>query len=635
MKSQTHYSLGSVPSGLQYTPCGTCIVYPLGSVVAIKSVSSKNLIFLDAEIDKKVCCLALSKDGRYLASGHEGTGVTKVEAIIWDLKNAIESCIHGKEVLQGDFVIHRLFQHHGKVQSLDFSCDASYLITLGGQDDNDLVVWNVETGKGICGTKASNDTSYCVKWLNQRNDRFVTCGSNHCRVWQVCVETPKLHAVDANMGSMRRIMNCLCISQDDQYGFAGNKTGEVLRFRLDRDEIKRFEEPDDKKPTLEAYNKERMNKGVKSITCVVNPLTGNTNLIAGAGDGTIQLFNPSLQPIPSHVINIDGGVTSISLDSDSISFIVGTEFSQRYSVDIATFTPELRATCHYGEINDVKFPRGCSELFATASYEDIRVWDAKRKMELLRIKVPNLMCNAIDITQSGSAIISAWSDGKIRSFYPESGKSKFIIPDAHPEEVTAITTCNDDDTTSDWRLVSGGKDGSLRIWKVTVSHQQLVHSMKEHRGAINSLTCNSDGTQVASSSSDGSCIIWDLNKGVRIHALFENAIFKDMVYLPDESQYLTCGSNCKVSWWEAYSGDQIRITEGGSAPLTCLAMMSNGLSFVSGCADKQLKVWDYDEGVPIAVGLGHQVCNKIALSADEKTIVSVGKEGGIFLWDLE
>ena len=64
-------------------------------------------------------------------------------------------------------------------------------------------------------------------------------------------------------------------------------------------------------------------------------------------------------------------------------------------------------------------------------------------------------------------------------------------------------------------------------------------------------------------------------------------------------------------------------------------MMSNGLSFVSGCADKQLKVWDYDEGVPIAVGLGHQVCNKIALSADEKTIVSVGKEGGIFLWDLE
>ena len=610
-------------------------MYPLGSIIAVKSVKTKHLIFLDAEIDKKVSCVALSNDGRYLATGHETDGVTKVEAIIWDLDRAVDTCINGGETRQGDFVIHRLFQHRGKVQSLDFSCDASFLVTLGGQDDNDLIAWDVESGNGICGSPAANDTAYCVKWLNQRNDRFVTCGNYHFRVWQVCTETRKLHAVDASMGSIRRVMKCLSISKDDQFGFAGSKTGEVLKFRIDRDEIKRFEEPDDQRPNLEGYNRERMNNGVTSVACVINPLSGNTNIIAGAGDGTVQLLNPNLRPISSHCVKLDGGVTSISLDQSSKSFIVGTELSQRYSIDVAHFTPELRGSCHYGEIFDVKFPRGCSDLFATASHADIRVWDANQRQELLRIRVPNVTCNAIDITPSGTSIISAWSDKKIRSVFPQSGKSKFVIPDAHPDEVTALAHCNDDDTQTEWRLVSGGKEGGLRVWIITPTHQRLLYSMKEHRGSINALTCNVDGSQVVSASSDGSCIVWDLQNGVRIHALFESAVFNDMIFHPDESQYLTCGTNCKLTYWDAYDANTIRVTDGGDASMTCLDIKSNGNIFVSGSADKQVKLWDYDDGLTLAIGRGHSgVINNVAISPDEKTLVSVGSEGGIFIWDL-
>ena len=81
------------------------------------------------------------------------------------------------------------------------------------------------------------------------------------------------------------------------------------------------------------------------------------------------------------------------------------------------------------------------------------------------------------------------------------------IPDAHPDEVTALTTCNDNGTKSDWRLVSGRKDGGIRVWIVTKLHQRLLHSMKEHRGSVNALVCNKDGSQVVSASADGSCIV--------------------------------------------------------------------------------------------------------------------------------
>ena len=49
------------------------------------------------------------------------------------------------------------------------------------------------------------------------------------------------------------------------------------------------------------------------------------------------------------------------------------------------------------------------------------------------VQVPNLECSCIGITRSGSTIVSGWSDGKIRAFYPESGKLKFVIADAHIE----------------------------------------------------------------------------------------------------------------------------------------------------------------------------------------------------------
>jgi cilia- and flagella-associated protein 52 len=86
-------------------------------------------------------------------------------------------------------------------------------------------------------------------------------------------------------------------------------------------------------------------------------------------------------------------------------------------------------------------------------------------------QVPNLECSCIGITGSGSTIVSGWSDGKLRAFYPESGKLKFVIADAHADGVTALALAHDDDSRPPWRIISGGGDGRVRVWRVTPSHQ--------------------------------------------------------------------------------------------------------------------------------------------------------------------
>ena len=63
-------------------------------------------------------------------------------------------------------MIHRLSLHKVKVQALSFSCDEKYLASLGGADDNSLVIWDVEAGEPICGSPTHSDHTLTVKFFN-------------------------------------------------------------------------------------------------------------------------------------------------------------------------------------------------------------------------------------------------------------------------------------------------------------------------------------------------------------------------------------------------------------------------------------------------------------------------------------
>lgn len=66
---------GKVPGALHYTPCGKYIVYPLGSFVVVKNLKTDKEAFLDGH-SHEISCLAMSNDGRTIASGQVNiTGV--------------------------------------------------------------------------------------------------------------------------------------------------------------------------------------------------------------------------------------------------------------------------------------------------------------------------------------------------------------------------------------------------------------------------------------------------------------------------------------------------------------------------------------------------------------------------------
>lgn len=69
--------------------------------------------------------------------------------------------------------------------------------------------------------------------------------------------------------------------------------------------------------------------------------------------------------------------------------------------------------------------------------------------------------------------------------------------------------------------------------------------------------------------------------------------------------------------------------------VNALSITKEGEHFVSGGEDKLVKLWGYDEGINYATGTGHSgAITRLQISPDQRTIVSVGSEGAIFIWSM-
>ena len=164
------------------------------------------------------------------------------------------------------------------------------------------------------------------------------------------------------MGHLKRIFTCCIIDPNDQHAYLGTKTGDIIEISLHKALFKRIG------PVKRLFS--------QGVNCV-NHLS-NGDLLVGAGDGTVAKIGFKDFLVKSEA-KVMGSVTSISLTADSTHFFLGTSKATIYWCDTDKISPELRNTCHYERINSVAFPYEYSDLFATCSLNDIRVWNAKTR----------------------------------------------------------------------------------------------------------------------------------------------------------------------------------------------------------------------------------------------------------------
>ncbi|KAF7267221.1 hypothetical protein GWI33_019550 [Rhynchophorus ferrugineus] len=629
---------GNTINGFIVHPDGKHVVYPLGNKITIQEWSTKRQKFLVGHTNN-ISSVCVSKTGKYIASGQINHIGFKARVIIWDFENMI--------------MLNQHEHHKVRVEAVVFSKDERYLISLGGRDCGSVVIWDMTAGQVVCGAHASRGfqgEATVLLPMTRRGQCFVTAGDCHLAVWKIDVVARNVRSTDVAMFKLKRKVLCVDANERDEMLYCGTSTGDILKIRLNFHHDVEILEPVKTpcvvgcfaritKKKLRRGSVDLYQQGVRSIRRLFSG-----QLIVGAGDGTFEMVieaekaapvdvDVKLPSVPALKIlkstNVNSAVTSIQvIDEDSV--LVGTAASEIYQVNLVNFNAELIVTCHTSAIYDIAFPHNFSEVFATASHHNVRVWSMSTMQELLRICVRNFTCSSVVFSHDGKSILTAWNDGVIRSFTPLTGRLIYAILNAHNKGVSALTT-----TSHGRMLISGGCEGQVRLWDVSPYKQTLICTLKEHKGPVSAIHINKFDTEAASASTDGTCIIWDLERQCRRQILFANTLFMCVRYYPTGVQILTGGSDRKVAYWEVLDGCLVRELEGSpTGTINSLDISPNGEYFVTGGNDQIIKLWKYQEGLTTHIGVGHAaVITSVHFSADGRYIISACASGSIFVWE--
>ncbi|KYN02582.1 PREDICTED: cilia- and flagella-associated protein 52 [Cyphomyrmex costatus] len=632
---------GITKNSLQLHPDEKHLLYPMGYKVVVRNIETGEQRFLSGHTNN-VSTLCVSPCGEYVASGQNNHLGFKAMVIVWNYKEG---------TMKGSYETHKV-----GIVDLCFTCNSDFLVSLGGRDDGNVIIWDVEKNSLICGSFASNDTSgnaYNLTRTHLHGECFVTAGDRTLKIWWIEAGKRRVHNLDVEVGKLKRLINCIAVDEKDEIVYCGTSSGDIIKARLNLRDDLQCGEPVCLPVMIGCYSKitrdpRKMKTGegdlyaggVRSLL-----LLKDRKLVVGTGNGTIELIQiinikesrthkqqskfPNTPQILTHQKeNVCSAITSMVLYLNEF-VLVGTSWCEIYQITLSNFHMRLLVTCHTSCIYSIAFPRNHSEEFATGSKNDVRLWLLEKQKEKVRITVANFICSSLQFARDDQMLLSAWNDGIIRAFATHNGNLFFSIHNAHTKAVSTIAITSDDTT-----LISGGCDGQVRIWNIETDVKRLISILKEHRGPITSLHISSNNVDLISSSTDGTCVVWDIISCTRKHILIGNTMFMMAQFTPDGIQILTCGTDRKIAYWETLDGSLVREVEGSSAgTMNCVDISSDGRCFVTGSNDCTIKIWEYNSADFTHAGTSHAaIITACKFSTDGKHIVTASADGTIILW---
>ena len=591
---------GQVPGGLIAHPNKRHIIYPLGSILVVMEKGKPATQRFLTGHTSEITAIAVSRSGRYIASGQYSAIDQESTLILWDFDKMT--------------ALAQWTMHKDSIQCLSFSKSDKYLASLGGDDR--IVIWDVQKRAGFNGTTAtigSTGNCRCVAFSNTDDCFFVSAGDTNVRFWRIDEQRKNFTVENMKLDVTKRICTALCLDANDSAVFCGTTTGDVLKVHCEQHKL------------LICGPRKPIGEGITALT-----VTPWGDVAVGSGCGRVAILDPK----DLHILtfcDLSGRVTSVSVPAKTNAEILcGTSESDICSINTDTFKPTVLSKGHSSAISDVFFPERSSDMFLTCSSGGFHVWNSRTYQEVLRVTLPRNECNCITVPADGKVILTGWSDGKIRGYLPESGKEIWVINGAHLNGVTAIAA-------RDNFVVTGGMTGDISIWELGARHMRLVKTLKEHHQMISQIKFSHDGTEFWSVSHDGSVIIWDAERVVGRQRFMGQAFFNGADLHIETGILITVSSDKRIVFWDGFNASIIREIEGSvTAQPNSICLSPDEELFVTGGDDKLVKVWGFQSGDLEAVGKGHcGFIKKAIYSPDQSIIVSVGAEGGIYIWKMQ
>jgi WD40 repeat protein len=138
-------------------------------------------------------------------------------------------------------------------------------------------------------------------------------------------------------------------------------------------------------------------------------------------------------------------------------------------------------------------------------------------------------------------------------------------------------------------LVSGGKDGIIRIWDINTL--SLVRSLKGHNGPLLSVAISPEGNLIASAAADRTVRLWNLLTGEQIKTLTNEIDVTSLAFNPKGTQLIAGTSNGYVIMWGTREWIEKLCYQAHEDNISSISFSGNGDYFVTGSHTGNVKVW--------------------------------------------
>lgn len=270
------------------------------------------------------------------------------------------------------------------------------------------------------------------------------------------------------------------------------------------------------------------------------------------------------------------------------------------------------------------------ELLASASGPQVRVWSVADARLTARLKSGYGNILSLSFSPVG-AYLAAGQSGKTVSLWDVKDVKLVTELKGHSDWVTAVAFSPAKSPT----LLSGCKDGSIRVWDLGDKVKKLKFELKGHGSAITRLSIAADHRWLVSGA-EGGVRVWDLRSGrAAPMAVGHSGSIIAQAFDPEGLRLATAGEDRLVHIWKAADGDRLATLTGHRAAVRCLAWSQDGALLVTGGADRQVRVWRGDTGAPVEdfTWESQGALKSVAFSADARFVLGTNALGQARAWD--
>ena len=606
---------GQTPNSLLLHPNLKEYIYIAGGVIIIAEMNDPNKQKIMRRHDDVVTCIALSHDGKLLASGQRGEN----------------SDIHIWDFYTGN-IIYTLSEHDYEVSCLAFSNDDRLLFSCGNIKDKKSYVWDMKTGNIVLNlTPMFPMPTVCGVWGGMIKDirgnptqyyQYATCGDTSVSLWNVDPYKGTLEKGLVQTGNFVRNYICMAFSlNEEKYLYAGTTSGDIVCILVKNRSV--------------VFNKIVCAQGVTAIV----PLTKN-EIVVGGGDGSLILLyidEPKCEELAR--IQLYGSVYSLSASPDGVQILASTDKGFIYRIRSADLSNILLNENHTDAIISFHSLNDTMYRFATCSLDGtIRIWNLDDYSVSTRIRI-NHETIPTCLHFNEDMLVSGWNDGVIRCFRTNGEEPLWSIDNAHKGGVTSITL----NSTSKF-VVTGGYGGEVRLWEIR--SKEMISNLKEHLQKVTQVQLFQNDVHLMTASKDKFLLIWDLNKEKRIasYNLSSGGVNNFKISPIDENVVFSVGQDRKMTQWDLRYPQPIKVVSSNpygkmdqTDELFGLAISNDGKYVSTGGSLGIIRTYDYNAGVSfIGEYYAHSsTCSGLAYTYDNKYLISTGYDSLILSFATE